>query len=400
MKKIELLAPAGDFEKMKWAFWYGADAVYIGGYDFGLRANATNFSKSELKKSVIYAHKLNKKVYVTVNIVLHNQEVLKIEKYLLELEKMNVDAVIVSDLYALKIAKQKTNLEVHISTQASVFNYEAALVLEKMGAERIILARELHQDDIALIIKKTNLEIETFIHGAMCASTSGRCILSNVLTNRDANRGGCSQICRWHFSLFDENREIKDNFSFSTKDLMLANYIKSLINIGVKSLKIEGRMRSIYYIATVVSIYRRIIDGFLENENYQVRPEDLLNLEQVANRELAAQFFEKGCSKDYQYYGDREKNSNQDFLGIVLSYNKKKKLALIEQRNYFEVGEKVQYFSPNKLEVCFVITNIFDDKMNPIKVVRHPQQKVYLKTDVVLIKNGIIRKNNLTKKLN
>ncbi len=400
MKKIELLAPAGDYEKMKWAFWYGADAVYIGGYNFGLRANAVNFSKKELKKSVIYAHKLNKKVYVTVNIVLHNQELKKIEKYLIELEKIEVDAIIVSDLYVLKLAKKITNLEVHISTQASVFNYQAALILEEMGASRIILARELHKKDIKLIIEKTNLEIETFIHGAMCAGVSGRCVLSNVLTNRDANRGGCSQICRWHFSLFSQNEKVSDCFSLSTKDLIMAKYIKELIKIGVKSLKIEGRMRSIYYIATVVSIYRRIIDGFFENENYQISKNDLFNLERVANRELIAQFFKKGCQKEYQYYGQREENSNQDFLGIILGYNKKNNLALIEQRNYFETGEMVEYFSPNEAGFCFRIEEIFDEKMNKIKVVRHPKQTVYLKTEHILEKNGIIRKNNLTKKIN
>ncbi len=400
MKKIELLAPAGDFEKMKWAFWYGADAVYIGGYHFGLRANAANFSKSELKKSIIYAHKLNKKIYVTVNIVLHNQEIKKIEKYLMDLEKMKADAIIVSDLYVLKLAKKITNLEVHISTQASVFNYQAALVLEKMGASRIILARELEKKDIALIIEKTNIEMETFIHGAMCAGVSGRCVLSNVLTNRDANRGGCSQICRWHFSLFWKKAKTSDYFSLSTKDLIMANHIKELIKIGVKSLKIEGRMRSIYYIATVVSIYRRIIDGFFENKDYQISKKDLFDLKRVANRELIAQFFEKGSQKEYQYYGQREENTNQDFLGIILSYNQKNNLALIEQRNYFEEGEMVEYFSPNKNGGCFKIEEIFDEKMNKIKVVRHPKQKVYIKTNHILEKNGIIRKNNLTKKRN
>lgn len=392
MKKPELLAPAGDYIRMKWAFLYGADAVYFGGHQFGLRANAINFSIQDIKRAVLYAHKINKKVYVAVNIVLHNQEVNKILNYLKKLEKLNVDAIIVSDLYILALAKKNTKLEIHVSTQASTFNYQAAIFLEKMGATRVILARELPKEDIALIVKKSNLEIETFIHGAMCAAISGRCVLSNVLTNRDANRGGCSQICRWHFSLYQKDKKVNDNFALSTKDLIMADHIKELMNIGVSSLKIEGRMRSIYYIATVVSIYRRIIDGFHENINYQINEKDMFDLKRVANRELIAQFFAAPCQKEYQYYSERKEDSNQDFLAVVLKYDNKKKLAFLEQRNYFKKGDLVEFFSPNESGIVFEIDNIYDEEMNLIDVVKHPLQKVYIKVATKLSKNGIIRK--------
>ena len=392
MNKVELLAPAGDFERLKWAFLYGADAVYIGGLEFGLRANATNFSLPQIKRAVLYAHRLNKKVYVTVNIALHNQETKKVLAYLFELEKLKVDAIIVSDLYVLQLANKKTKLKVFVSTQAATFNYQAATFLHEMGASRIILARELYKNDIKEIIKKSKLEIEVFIHGAICASISGRCALSNYLTNRDANRGGCSQVCRWYFELTDQKSFSKKDFSLSTKDLIMVDHLKEMIEMGISSLKIEGRMRSIYYLATVVSIYRRIIDGIYQNNNYDINQKDLKDLKRVANRQLISQFFEKGFEKDYQYYGERDEDANQDFLAIVLKYDKKTKLALVEQRNYFTKDDQVEFFGPNLMPKPFKIKAIFNEEKETIEVVRHPKQKVYLLTDKVLTKNQIIRK--------
>ena len=379
MKKPELLAPAGDLERLKIAFAYGADAVYIGGA-FNLRANADNFKLEEIEKGVEYAHKLNKKVYVTVNIAMHNKELKKIKDYLLKLDKIHVDAIIVSDPKIIELAKE-TNLEIHLSTQASTLNKEAIEFWKNEGVSRIVLARECTKEDIIDIKNNIDIELEVFIHGAMCASYSGRCVLSNFLTNRDSNRGGCSQICRWDFDLYDENNHLKGEkpFTFCTKDLSLAKYIPELINMKVDSLKIEGRMRSIYYIATVVKVYRKLIDDYCNNtKNYEYNLKYEGILKKVANRDSIAQFFNGNYGKDVQYYNGRQEITNQDFLGLVLEYDKNTKLAKVEQRNYFKKGDKVEIFGPDK-DFNFKIEEIYDEDKKPIEIVRHPKQIVYLK---------------------
>ena len=379
MKKPELLAPAGDLERLKIAFAYGADAVYIGGA-FNLRANADNFKLEEIEKGVEYAHKLNKKVYVTVNIAMHNKELKKIKDYLLKLDKIHVDAIIVSDPKIIELAKE-TNLEIHLSTQASTLNKEAIEFWKNEGVSRIVLARECTKEDIIDIKNNIDIELEVFIHGAMCASYSGRCVLSNFLTNRDSNRGGCSQICRWDFDLYDENNHLKGEkpFTFCTKDLSLAKYIPELINMKVDSLKIEGRMRSIYYIATVVKVYRKLIDDYCNNtKNYEYNLKYEGILKKVANRDSIAQFFNGNYGKDVQYYNGRQEITNQDFLGLVLEYDKNTKLAKVEHRNYFKKGDKVEIFGPDK-DFNFKIEEIYDEDKKPIEIVRHPKQIVYLK---------------------
>ena len=379
MKKPELLAPAGDLERLKITFAYGADAVYIGGA-FNLRANADNFKLEEIEKGVEYAHKLNKKVYVTVNIAMHNKELKKIKDYLLKLDKIHVDAIIVSDPKIIELAKE-TNLEIHLSTQASTLNKEAIEFWKNEGVSRIVLARECTKEDIIDIKNNIDIELEVFIHGAMCASYSGRCVLSNFLTNRDSNRGGCSQICRWDFDLYDENNHLKGEkpFTFCTKDLSLAKYIPELINMKVDSLKIEGRMRSIYYIATVVKVYRKLIDDYCNNtKNYEYNLKYEGILKKVANRDSIAQFFNGNYGKNVQYYNGRQEITNQDFLGLVLEYDKKTKLAKVEQRNYFKKGDKVEIFGPDK-DFNFKIEEIYDEDKKPIEIVRHPKQIVYLK---------------------
>ena len=389
--KPELLAPAGDLERLKFALLYGADAVYLGGQLFGLRANAINFTLEELKEGVEFAHKLNKKVYVTVNIVLHNKEIKFLIDYLKQLDEIKVDAIIVSDLAVLDLAKKYTNLEVHISTQQSTLNYEAVEYLKDLGVTRVVLGRETTKEDIA-IIKKVGLEVEIFIHGAMCASYSGRCVLSNYLTNRDANRGGCSQICRWDFDLLNENKNIikgDKNFTFSSKDLSLLKHINEICDMGVTSLKIEGRMRSIYYIATVVNIYRKAIDDYYDKKYvYNFSYENILS--RVANRDSIVQFFDGNYSKNCSYYNDRIEISNQDFLGVVLDYNKDTKIATIEQRNYFKKGDIVEFFGPDKINT-YEVNEIYDEDNNLIEIVRHPKQIVYLKTDFELNKNDLMR---------
>ena len=389
--KPELLAPAGDFERMKWAFMYGADAVYIGGPAFGLRANAINFSLEEIKKAVLYAHEINKKVYVTANIALHNEEGKDVIEYLKELEKTNIDAVIVSDPYIMDMALKHTKLVVHISTQASTMNKESVAYFKEKGVERVILAREVGREDIEIIKKNVDIEIETFIHGAVCASMSGRCVLSNFLTARDANRGGCSQICRCTFDFYDEDKKLNDSsdFTFCTKDLIMLNHIGELIDLGVSSLKIEGRMRSIYYIATVVSIYRKAIDNYVLNKS-QVSEKDFKLLNRCANREMIPQFFADSCNKNYQYYNGREEVSNQDFLGVII--DAKDDIYLIEQRNYFEVGDAAEIFGPNIETFDYKIEEIYDENMEKIDVVRHPLQKVYLHIPKSLPINCLLRK--------
>ena len=259
---IELLAPAGDLEKLKIALLYGADAVYVGGRDYSLRANAKNFSLEDLREGVLYAHNLSKKVYVTVNIVPHNKDTEGLSDYLKALDIIGVDGIIVSDIYIMALHKKlNLKMELHISTKASTSNYETALFYKNLGAKRVVLAREASKEDIKRIKEETNLELECFIQGAMCTSVSGRCVMSNYATNRDSNRGGCSQVCRYVFT----TNKYPNDFTMMPKDLNMAKYIKEMIAVGVNSFKVEGRMRSIYYIATVISMYRRIIDKTLNN---------------------------------------------------------------------------------------------------------------------------------------
>lgn len=395
INKPELLAPAGDLERLKIALLYGADAVYLGGTAFGLRANATNFTLDDLKDGTDYAHSLGKKIYVTVNIVLHNKEINGLVDYLKELDKIGVDAIIVSDPAIIKLAKENTNLHVHLSTQQSTLNKETVEFWKNCGVERIVLARESSRKDIIDIKKNIDIEIECFIHGAMCASYSGRCVLSNFLTARDSNRGGCAQICRWDFDL--ENKDgIKlageKPFTFCTKDLSLAEYIPDMINIGVDSFKIEGRMRSVYYIATIVDTYRKIIDSYCNDpNNYEYNKDYERVLRNCANRDSLAQFYNNKNDKDCQYYNGREEVSNQDFLGIILDYDKKTSYATIEQRNYFKIGDMVEFFGPNIETITFKIDNILDEKDEPIDIVRHPKQIVKIKIPFTLYKNDMMR---------
>lgn len=390
--KPELLAPAGDLERLKIALLYGADAVYIGGVMFGLRANATNFNKDEIKEAVKFAHSLKKKVYVTVNIILHNKELKHLVDYLKFLDEVGVDAIIVSDLSVVDMAKKYTNLEIHISTQQSTLNYEAVEFYKNLGIKRIVLARELSKEEIKEI-SNVNVDLEIFIHGAMCASYSGRCVLSNYLTLRDANRGGCSQICRWDFDLLDSNKNIikgDKNFTFCSKDLSLLKYIPEIINLNVKSLKIEGRMRSIYYVATVVNIYRKAIDDYF-NGIYEYNSEYENILSRVANRDNSVQFFDSNYDERCNYYNNRIEISNQDFLGVVLDYNEKEKIAKIEQRNYFKKGDEVEFFGPNN-SFKYKIDNITTEDNEAIDIVKHPKQIIYLKVPFKLNKYDFMRK--------
>ncbi|HIQ93960.1 TPA: U32 family peptidase [Candidatus Ventrenecus stercoripullorum] len=375
---IELLAPAGDLEKLKFAFHYGADAVYIGGQNFSLRANAKNFSLEDIKVGVEYAHKMQKRVYVTVNIIFHNKDTEGLEEYLWELSRIHVDAVIVSDLFVIElIRKQNIPLEVHLSTQASVLNHKSASFYKSLGVTRIVLAREASREDIKAIKESTDLELECFVHGAMCTSLSGRCVLSNRLTNRDANRGGCAQICRWVFEVEDSPK-----FSMTSKDLNMIPYLEEMITSGVNSFKVEGRMRGIYYIATVILCYRRMLDKI---KDHSLTKEDeayyLALLNRVANRESSPQFFDKLPGEKEQYFLGRQEVSNQDFLGLVLDYDEKEQIVTLEQRNYFKVGDEVQFFGPNMETFSYTVHTIWNENGEEISVANHPNMILKMPLD-------------------
>lgn len=387
---IELLAPAGDLEKLKIAYLYGADACYIGGKDYSLRANANNFSKEELKEASKIAHEMNKKLYVTVNIVFHNEDLQGLTEYLKYLSTIKIDAIIISDPLIIDIIKENNiDLKFHISTQSSTTNKETVKFWQSKGAERIVLARELSKAEIKDIIEETNAEIEVFLHGAMCTCYSGRCILSNYFTGRDSNRGGCAQVCRFIFDL-EENQDPK--YSLATKDLNLGINIPDLIDIGVKSLKIEGRMRGIYYLATVISCYRKLIDAYYNNSfDLNLLKKVQKELDKVANRESTTQYFKGNVTQDDQYYIGREEPSNQDFLGIVIGYDNKNKMLIIEQRNYFKINDKVNIFTPEKKEYTFTLENIYDEDNNPLECARHPRQIIKIPFSKEIPNNSFMR---------
>ena len=393
MNRPELLAPAGDLEKLRFALLYGADAVYVGGTMFNLRANASNFTLDELKEGVSFAHQLKKKVYVTVNIAFHTSELKNLTNYLKELDSIGIDAIIISDPAIISIAKEYTNLELHLSTQQSTLNYEAVEFWKKQGITRIVLGREVSKEEIIEIKRHVDIEIECFIHGAMCASYSGRCVLSNFLTARDSNRGGCSQICRWDFDLLDKDENIMAGempFTFCTKDLSLLRYIPEMIDMSITSFKIEGRMRSIYYIATIVYIYRKAIDLYMQQkESYEYNKEYEKVLRACANRDSIPQFFDGNSSLECQYYNGRVEVSNQDFLGLVLGYEDG--YAIIEERNFFKLGDKVEFFGPNTEVFQMTIEKIIDEEGKQINIVRHPKQIVKVEVPKIVACNDFMK---------
>ena len=378
MKKIELLSPAGDLERLKVTLLYGADAVYLGGKLYNLRANATNFSLEDLKEGCQFAHKLGKKVFLTLNIVFHNEDILGVNDYIRDVVEAGIDAFIVSDLAIIRYIKQHyPQVEVHLSTQASTMNYDAALFYKSMGVDRIVLARELSKDEIKEIIDKASIDIEVFIHGAMCTCVSGRCSLSNYVTNRDANRGGCSQVCRFAFTTDDGS-----NFTMATRDLNMARYVSELIEMNVTSMKVEGRMRSLYYLATVIGAYRKIIDNYYNH----TLTDEVLNkqekiLDRVANREVSTHYYLKEADASDQYYTGRVEISNQDYLGQVIDYDRDKCLLQIKERNYFKVGDKVTLFTPRD-EMTFTVSKIYDDSYNLVDVARHPDNIYFIEIEI------------------
>ena len=390
MDRVELLSPAGDLERLKIALLYGADAVYIGGREYSLRANANNFSVEEIKEACDFAHNLNKKVYLTLNIVFHNEDIDGVEDFIKDVVDAGIDAFIVSDPFLIRYIKGKYDVEVHLSTQGSTTNKEAVLYWKEEGLDRVVLAREVSIKEIKEIMDYSPIDLEVFIHGAMCTFYSGRCTLSNYFTNRDANRGGCAQICRFAFDI----EEYPEKFTMATKDLNMSAFLKELLDSGVKSLKVEGRMRSAYYLATVISSYRRLIDAYYDGTlTKELVAKENKILSRVANRETSTHYYLKKADYTDQYYTGRQENSNQDFLAQVISHNKKDKIVTITERNYFEVGNEVEIFTPKGDIISFKVEKLYDENMNPIDVARHPEEilNLYVPTDIDIEKDSMMR---------
>lgn len=391
--RTELLAPAGNLEKAKMALLYGADAVYVGGINFSLRARASNFTLDLLSELVAFAHNLNKKVYVTTNIVFHDEDLEGLDEYLLELERIKVDAIICSSFVIIERAKKITNLEIHLSTQFSVTNHLLADYFYEEGVKRVVLARELTLSEIQTIKNHTKADLEVFVHGGMCVSYSGRCTLSNYMVQRDANRGGCAHSCRWLYDLYDSKKLISEDhdFQMSSKDLEVTEFIPDLLKMGISSLKIEGRMKSIHYVATVVLAYRMLIDdyydGTLKDLEYYKN-----EIKKAENRLTSTGFLAGQPTVDQQLYNSRSEAPTKEFIGMVLDYLPDKKLALIEQRNYFEIGDEIEIVSPDKTFHYGKVEQMYDEEFNEEQVARHPLQKLYINVDKAVKPYDLIRK--------
>ena len=399
--KIELLAPAGSLEKLKIAVMYGADAVYIGGKFFSLRARANNFSMDDLKIGVEFSHQYQSKVYVTMNVAAREEDFneCNLIDYLKYLESIDVDGIIVSSMYIANVALNYTpKLEVHLSTQASITNSEAINYYASLGIKRVVLARECNLNQIKLLTKKSKVGLEVFIHGGMCSSFSGRCMLSNYYVNRDANRGGCAHSCRWNYKLYEkglfkERLVNKDGyFNIASKDLCAITQVKELIEAGVESLKIEGRMKSEYYIATVVRCYRRLIDAIYNNEDidYNYYLEEIKKAE---NRETSIGFLKGDVTVEEQLY-DSNDHPTKEFVGYVLDYDVDKKIATIEQRNHFKVGDTLEFFGPKLENTVYVVEKMWTVDGETVEVAPHPKQVLQLETDFLVTRGDMIRKKN------
>lgn len=407
MQKVELLAPAGNMEKLKMALIYGADAVYMGGERYGLRAQAGNFTMDEIVEAVKFTHSMGKRLYITVNIIPHNEDLIGLDDYLKDLENTGVDALIISDPGILALAKESVpDMELHLSTQANNTNYKAAEFWYNQGIKRIILARELRFTEIKEIIEKSPKELyfEAFVHGAMCISYSGRCLLSNYMVGRDANRGECAHPCRYKYYLVEEKRpgqympideDERGAYIFNSKDLCMIEYIPELINSGLKSLKIEGRMKSVYYVATVVRAYRNAIDHYYKNpQGYKFNPQWLEEVGKASHREFYTGFYLDKPDERGQIYATSSYIRDYDFVGLVLDYNPDTKYALIEQRNKMNVGDEIEVIGPNKQMFKQTITKMFDEENNEIDSAPHPQQKVKIKMDYPVKEYDILRRED------
>ena len=404
MQKMELLAPAGNMDKLKMALLYGADAVYLGGKSFGLRAFSDNFSLEEMEEAVRYAHGLGKKVHVTVNIFPHNADLNGLPEYLTSLRDIHVDAVLIADPGIFSLARQIVpDLPIHISTQANVTNWASAKFWHDAGAKRVVMAREVSLKDVKAIHDKVPVELEGFVHGAMCISYSGRCLLSNYFTeNRDSNRGQCVQCCRFKYNVVEEKRpgqyfpvmeDERGTYIFNSKDLCLLPYLPDLYDAGLCSLKIEGRMKSVHYVATVVKVYRQALDAYERDpEHFRVLPEWVEELEKISHRPYTRGFSVSRPTEADQVYSHSSNTQTHEFIGLVRSYDAERKLALIEQRNHFKVGQTVEFLQPKGRLVRCAVSRILDEDGQDLDAARHAQQVVAVPVDEPLEAYSMMRR--------
>ena len=392
MMKPELLAPAGSLEKGKLALLYGADAIYLGGKTFGLRAFAANFSLEEIREICDFAHARGKRVYVTVNIFPHNSDLPALPDYLRSLEAAGVDALLISDLGVWSIAREVVpHMHLHVSTQANTTNYATVRAWEQLGASRVVLARELSLEEIRQIRQKTKVELEVFVHGAMCISYSGRCLLSNYFTGRDSNRGACVQVCRWEFSLTEKNRpgqpfdvaeDERGTYIMNSKDLCLIDYLPQLMEAGVSSLKIEGRMKSIHYVCSVVAAYRQAIDACFADPVHYTTPKVLKNeLDKVSHRPYTTGFAVHKTGPEDQVYTTSSYEQTADFVALVKGYDPVTDRVTLEQRNNLKQGQELEVLTPSGERFSWVLEDMQDAEGQPITVAPHAQMVFTAKGD-------------------
>ena len=405
MKKPELLAPGGSLEKLKTAIDYGADAVYIGGEAFSLRVAAENFSKEDMREGIKYAHDRGKKVYLTANILPHNDDIEEFEDFITEIKDYGFDAVLIADLGLFDMMQEfAPEIPIHVSTQANNVNYRSAIKWHKMGATRVVLAREMSFREIAEFQQKIpeDLELEAFIHGAMCISYSGRCLLSNYMTGRDSNMGACAHPCRWNYKLVEETRpgeymDVMENergtFIFNSKDLCTIRHIPELVQSGIASLKIEGRVKTSYYVATVVGAYRREIDRyFADPENYVFNEAEYEELCKVSHHPYTTGFYFGKPDENSQVYTSSSYIRDYDLVGIVQSYDAETGIATVSQRNRFFKGDEVEIIQPMKPFFTQTIDSMTDENGNEIDVANHAEQIVHFKSVQPVCEGAMIRK--------
>lgn len=404
IKKPEVLAPAGTLEKLKTAIRYGADAVYIGGNAFGLRTRAGNFSYDEMREGVQFAKTYGACVYVAANMVTHQDDEKGAGEFFRTLRDIGIRAVIVSDPTLIEIcAMEAPGLPIHLSTQSSATNYETLNFWQSEGLERVVLAREVSIAEIKDIRQKTDVEIEAFIHGAMCISYSGRCVLSNHMSARDANRGGCSQSCRWKYDLFEADEigiresllegDPEESFSMSAVDMSMIRFIPDLVESGIDSFKIEGRMKSIHYVSTVSNVYRKAIDTYCADpDNYIFDQAWEDELWKVSQRELASGFYYGTPSEEQQLFGERRKIPSYTFIGQVLAYDEALQIATIEQRNNFGIGDKIEFYGPGFTHVEQTVETLWDENYVTIDRAPHALMTVKMKVNSPVKQFDMIRK--------
>lgn len=405
MKKPELLAPGGSLEKLKTAIMYGADAVYIGGEAFSLRVAAENFSKEDMREGIKFAHDRGKKVYLTANILPHNSDIAEFEEFITEIKDYGFDAVLIADLGLFDMMQELApEIPIHVSTQANNVNYRSAIKWYKMGAKRVVLAREMSFREIAQFQEKIpeDLELEAFVHGAMCISYSGRCLLSNYMTGRDSNMGACAHPCRWNYKLVEETRpgeymDVFENergtFIFNSKDLCTIRHIPELVKSGIASLKIEGRVKTSYYVATVVGAYRREIDRYFDDpENYTFNEAEFEELCKVSHRPYTTGFYFGKPDSNSQVYTSSSYIRDYDLIGIVQSYDEETGIATITQRNRFFKGDEIEIIQPMKPFFTQLVESMTDEDGNEIEVANHAEQIVRFKTAQPVCEGAMLRK--------